>query len=91
MATDPNGIIDSAYGDSAFSENTEADDSNDKGELANEQHDDTKGDGDTVENPVTTPEIEPGHIPGVDPENTPITEPEIAPGKIPDDSLIPHK
>lgn len=86
MATDPHGIMDSSLGESLRDEH-----SNYQSDIVNSAGNQGDQGGDIVENPVTTPEIEPGNIPGVEPENIPITEPEIAPGKIPDDSLIPQK
>ncbi|MGP1717048.1 MAG: hypothetical protein ACTS9Y_07710 [Methylophilus sp.] len=75
MATDPKSVIEGAGKNPA----------NDHDLNLNRSNDGNTG------SPPTTPEIEPGKIPGVDPEKDPAIEPEIEPGKILDDSLIPHK
>lgn len=75
MATDPKSMIEGSGAQTGNNEDLNPNRSNDGNSGS----------------PPTTPEIEPGKIPGVDPETDPAIEPEIEPGKIPDDSLIPHK
>lgn len=79
MATDPNSMIEGVRQQSG-----------DRNDQENDLNPNRSNDGNSG-SPPTTPEIEPGKIPGVDPESHPTVEPEIEPGKIPDDSLIPHK
>lgn len=82
MATDPNSMIE-ITGESAQQPGDQQDKYRDIN--PNRSNDGNSG------SPPTNPEIEPGKIPGVDPDDHPTIEPEIEPGKIPDDSLIPHK
>lgn len=83
MATDPKRTIESIGGKTA-------DDSGKKEDKYSDINPNRNNDGNSG-SPATNPEIEPGKIPGVDPDDHPNIEPEIEPGKIPDDSLIPHK
>ncbi|MGQ2964270.1 hypothetical protein [Methylophilus sp.] len=83
MATDPNGLIEG--------QNEKDPAEKDGSKQAGNDLDPNRSNDGNSGSPPTVPEIEPGKIPGVDPETDPAIEPEIEPGKIPDDSLIPHK
>ena len=77
MATDPKWIIEGS------GQQTGDQNDHDRDLNPNRSNDGNSG------SPPTNPEIEPGKIPGVDPEPNPTIEPEIEPGKIPDNTSNP--